>query len=491
MVKKSDRMFHLSIAAFAVILAAVSIGTILVVKNPFLLRKLSAVHPVNWFNAQFGQTNSNNSSTSMIKRAPVAVNSSVPVSSQPDSDTNPTSPSNDDFVSVRWYGSHVSTHSVQTVTRLLNNYHIVDSVSNGLHMNLHTMVHIYLVGNQTDYATELSSLGVSADEVKTMTMDTGGFTQASTIMIPLYQNRYTYDLANTLAHELTHAFLNQNIDDFPSWMNEGLAVSNGMAVQAEVENPVAFAGYARQMTESVLSAAVSGTLVPLSDDESKILQQNIPYDLELQDWLAMRDLVLTRGEASLQNYFRDIHSGDTIPAAFTRAFGISEDMFNQQLTHELVAFEEQQDNGASVQFQFQNDFQGYVQILQHGMQVWRGFLPEKGTNSVGILPSGIILTDAKQTPPDFDSTPPDETTLYVNLIPSQPFEYQGQLVNDCGFAIDYHDGLYGFVNSWITLKDGRTIYLDTPSLFGTSVVSVKETKANSFLLNLINPGYGL
>jgi hypothetical protein len=392
------------------------------------------------------------------------------------------------LVEVKTYGSHVSSENLQMVKQLLAGYQIEQSVSDSLQMTLHKPAEIYLVGNQSDYANELAALGVSANQVKQMTSDTGGFTEGSTIMIPLYQNRNNYDLANTLAHEMTHVFLNQNVDDLPSWMNEGLAVSNGMASQARVQNGVAFAGYTRQMAESVFTAAISGTLVPLTDDESKILQEDIPYDLELQDWLAVRDLTLTKGSKAFQTYFAQISQDVSEQTAFSAAFGMSEAVFDSQLTNSLKTYEEQEDNGVEIQFQFPQSFKGNVRVLQHGLQTWGGFIPNEGTNVISVLPSGAIIgSGVKQLPADVDMNAADETTLYVNIDSVKPFTYQGQVVEDCGFAFDYHDGLYGFVNSWITLKNGHTVYLDVPELFHVQVSSVKERKVNAFLLNMMNP----
>jgi hypothetical protein len=487
MAKKSDKVFHISVATFATVLAIISIGAIVATKDPALLNRLRGVNSVQTIGNTISEDSAGNE-TNIIQKVQEGLSNSTSKTAPPEKPSVKKPVTSEAFVQVKTYGTHVSTSSVQLVNRLLNDYHIERSVSDSLHLTLHKPVDIYLIGNQSDYASELASLGVSAKQVKQMTSDTGGFTEGSTIMVPMYQNRHDYDLANTLAHEMTHVFLNQNVDEIPSWMNEGLAVSDGMATQARVQNQVAFSGYARQMAQSVFAAAISGTLVPLSDDESKILQEDIPYDLELQDWLAVRDLMLTKGSRAFDTYFAQMNEDITDKDAFQSAFGMTEDAFNNQLTNALRTYEEQEDNGVQIEFRFPKSYKGNVRVLQHGLQTWGGFAPVSGTNRISILPSGAITgSGVKLIPSDFDQNAPDEATLYINIDPETPFTYQGQAVEDCGFAFDYHDGLYGFVNSWITLKNGHTVYSDVPELFGVQVSTVKERKVSLFLLEMIDP----
>ncbi len=484
--KKSNRIFHLSIASVAIVLATASVGVILATKAPSLWSEFHQIVPKNWTGTN-GTKPDAGSMTDAVKWVH-KVTSNVPATNgTPNKPVQVNPQSNVQLVSVKYYGSHVTLTKVQAVAQLLADNHIVDGVAQSLQMQLHQPVHLYLVGNSVDYGNELAALGVSSQQAKRMTMDTGGFTENSTIIVPLYQNRTNYDLANTLAHELTHAFLNQNVDNLPSWVNEGIAVTNGMAGQAKTESGVAYAGYARQMAESVFAAAVSGTLIPLTDDEAKVLAQTVPYDLELQDWLAVRYLISTKGDQAFQAFLQRMKADELPTFAFQAAFGLSENAFNQQITQVFKTFEEQQDNGVTIQFQFPGSFQGNVRLLQHGLQTWRGFVPSSGMNTVSILPSGLIVGPVRQIAADFDSTQPDEATLYMNLVPNEPFQYQGQSVSDCGFAFDYHDGLYGFVNSWITLKDGRTIYSDVPQLFDVRVVGVQEQNGNPLFAQLIAP----
>jgi hypothetical protein len=41
--------------------------------------------------------------------------------------------------------------------------------------------------------------------------------------------------------------------------------------------------------------------------------------------------------------------------------------------------------------------------------------------------------------------------------------------------------VYGFVNAWITLSNGKSEYLDDPVLFGVALTNVKDLSMNHSL----------
>ncbi len=398
---------------------------------------------------------------------------------------------NNRLVTVKVFASDVTASDLQNVKQLLSKYNIVDTDAKTLQMNLDKNVSIVLCKNQTDYQKELASIGVPAGDAQRFTLDSGGLTDGSTIVIPLYQNTSSSVLANTLGHELTHAILNQNVISFPSWMNEGLAVTDGLHIQSEVENVVAYQGYTKQMAEDVLKAAKSGSLWPLASNESKVLSGTAPYDLELQDWLAVRDLIQQHGLQAFSDYFYRLKIGESLSTAFQRSFGSSESAFNQYMTSHLSHAAETPDDGATLSFRVPAAFQGHIRILQHGTQTWVGFQPAAGVNTVTVTDSGALTGAAVPLVPVQDSAPPDETTLYVNVDPFIPFTYQGQKVQTAGFAVDYHYGIYSFLNAWITLDNGTVIYLNEPALFGIQFINISETQPNSWLMPLLSPPSGV
>lgn len=478
---RSDRVFHLSIAGIAIALTMVS-----------------GLSVVNQWDLQWLQT--------WIRRLPTLteqrlmhsrlLNSSVVPIEQTNSGSDIAGmpayheKDNASLVKVVAATPTVPESSLVTVRQLLQRYNIVSTDSEQLQMNLSTPVTIYVAQTPADYDRALANLGLSPEQAKQLTMDTGGFTQDSDIVIPMFQNTDAPDLANTLAHELTHAILNQNTGSIPSWINEGLAVHDGMLIQARVEDPVAYAGYERQMAESVIAAELADKLLPLTGDENKVLADNAPYDLELQDWLAVSDLLINAGYPAMRDYLYRINEGESDDTAFFRSFGEIETTFNANFTDLLSDMGKQADEGVTLQLYIPASYQGYIRILQHGKQTWQGFQTSPGPVTVRIKPDGSIQGPKNLTDPTYDSTPPDNDTLYVNLDPLHTLTYEGQSVQDAGFAFDYHYGMYSFVNTWITTENGKSTYGVTPELFGVRVTAISGDGSNPLTRLLIPPSSG-
>ncbi|RIV24727.1 hypothetical protein D2Q93_06490 [Alicyclobacillaceae bacterium I2511] len=394
---------------------------------------------------------------------------------------------NTPFVHVDAAGTDVSAADLQRVQGLLNTFQIVNRLSTWLQMNLNENVQIEVARSPADYAQALDNLGVSAGDAKRYSLDTGGFTQGTTVVIPLYQNQTQADLANTLGHEMTHVYFNANVGTFPSWMNEGTAVTDGMQFQSMTENPVEYAGYAQQMAESVIQSAANGTLIPLAGSESVVLAGQAPYDLELQDWLAMKDLILRKGYGSLTNYFYRLSLGESQTVAFANTFGVTETAFNTQLTQLLKQSAMAQDRGVLLTVSFPASYQGSVQLLQHGQQIWYGFRVHPGTLRWTVLPTGKLQGVVGSVDTLVDANAPDPDTLYIDLDPTHALTYQGQLVANSGFAIDYHNGMYSFINGWVTGANGKSAYLDTPQLFGIQIAGLTHVGQATPLQSLLTP----
>lgn len=486
--KRIDRVFHITITAFAMTLTALSAITLVYQHDPQLVRTwlrefevsksvvsghafsatTSGLHslPIPTFNKRASNRPSQSSTA----------NSTVPLAGGVSSSD----------VTVQGIGSDVPASETTMVEQLLGKYQVIDTVAHTLQMSSRQTVHIYLAQTNVDYQNKLATLGLSLTDAARLSQDTGGFTQGDVILIPLLQNKATADLVNTLAHEVTHVFLNHYVSDVPSWINEGIAVYDGMEMQSRADNLVAYNGYARRVTESVLAATSSAKLLPLTANEETVLQGTQSYDIELQDWLAMTWLIQQDGLDKVHTYLSLLKAGVNPTQAFTDAFGMTETDFNQRFTQLLSTAAKAQDPGVDLQVSVPGGFDGYLRILQHGTQAWAGFRVHPETSNLTVTPQGSIQGLGGTTDTTEDSNAPDPNTLYINLDPVQPLTYQGQAVTDCGFAIDYHDGLYGFINNWITLQDGKTIFSRTPVLFGVTLTSVVEHSSTNPILALLN-----
>lgn len=369
-------------------------------------------------------------------------------------------------------GTSTPPSVLSTVSQLLSRYHIVRTVTSDLHMGTGQPVTLYLAQNSADYATALGKVGLSHEQANALSADTGGFTLGNSIIVAMFQNPTPGDVANTIAHELTHVLFNDNVGELPSWLNEGLAVSQGMYAQGRVQGWVGYSGYARQMAETVLDAVHGNRLLPLTASESTVLQNSQSYDLELQDWLSVQYLLQRYGYPSVLAYFQRLKLGEVDDVAFHRTYHITFTQFNRQFTEELKAAASVSDPGVRIGIGVPPGFRGDIRILQHGQRTWQVYAAQSGTD-VTVDPAGALhgVSVVKKIP---DMSPTDGGTLYIDVQPTVPEQFNRQPVQDCGFAIDYSDGLYGYADSWITLRNGQTIYNHTPSLFGVDLSRVVE-----------------
>lgn len=478
MAKSADRLFHLTVAAFAGVLTVLSTITAWEQHQPGRFRQwLGHLPQPAWlqgWNAlpphapatPSGETSP--SGTAATDHATHSANTASPLAA-------PASPRpQNDLAQIRIINRGASAATVEHVRNLIQQNNLPGLVSGVLNEHLRGPVQLYLAQTAGEYKSVLASLGVSPEDAARFTRDTGGFTQDSTVVVPLYQNTTDPDLVNTLAHELTHVYLNQNVGDLPSWIDEGLAVYVGMSAQRKVQDPVAYEGYAKQAAEDVISAAAQGKLVPLTADESAVLSGGQPYDLELQDWMAVADLIRTHGSASVHRFLQAVAGGTSAGAAFRNAFGEDEATLNRSLENLLTQAAKASDHGVDITVVIDSGYTGELQVLQHGSQLWRGIAAAQGRHRITVLPDGSIVADLRLTSKTQDSQPADAQTLYIDLDPAHSLTYQGQRVDDCGFAIDVHHGIYAFVNSWVTTAKGKSTYLDTPSLFGVHIVQVQD-----------------
>ncbi|MCL6594088.1 MAG: DUF4157 domain-containing protein [Alicyclobacillus sp.] len=364
---------------------------------------------------------------------------------------------------------------------------MAEAVARALQLPVPAPVQVYLAQSATDYRSALQSLGVPAAQAQRFSRDTGGFTQGTDIVVPLYQNPTDADLANTLAHELTHVTLNAAgvTAPLPSWLNEGLAVTLGMYAQSRIANPVVYDGYAKQMAETVLAAAANEKLLPLASDEGRVLAGNASYDVELQDWLAVSWLVHQCGWGAVAGYLQQLRAGKPAAQAFQTAFARSPSAFNEFISRELAAAAHSPDTGVQLELHVAPGLTGQLHILTHGSQQWQSVSLQPGRLQLSVDAAGHVHGPA-EGPSVADPNPPDAQTTYLDMAFDQPQTYQGQPVAHAGFALDVHQGMYAFVNGWVTYADGHSSYVQVPQLLGVSLQSVTEPMPQNPIEHLLH-----
>jgi hypothetical protein len=192
---------------------------------------------------------------------------------------------------------------------------------------------IVLFSTKRAYAKALQQGGVDEQEIPSIVSGTGGITVGSQVWIPLYALQDESDLANVLTHELTHAVLNQEGigDSLPTWLNEGTAWLDGMTAERQV-NPDAADLLTSAYNQDLQQAEQDGQLLPLTASEQDIL--NASYNVEWEDYLAVKNLIDTYGQSQFEAFLTDAHAG--VEQSFKNAFGISMADYEQQTLQEIT-----------------------------------------------------------------------------------------------------------------------------------------------------------
>lgn len=193
---------------------------------------------------------------------------------------------------------------------------------------------VKLCGTIQSYKSALTSVHVSRADVALISRETGGIAYGNTAIIPLYQQKTDGDLANSLTHELTHVLFNEiGIGNaIPTWINEGLAWTNGIEAQRQVD-PNAATQLEQNVRYTISMRAARKGLLPLGADENAILHAN--YNIEGEDYLAVQLLIQERGAPALSSFLNDLKSMDAT-TAFQKIYHESIADFNQTFQQQMT-----------------------------------------------------------------------------------------------------------------------------------------------------------
>ncbi len=163
---------------------------------------------------------------------------------------------------------------------------------------------VYLFATRNGYLSGLERWGIQQTVADTMVTRTNGVANGSVVYIPLYANTSKGSLYNVLTHELTHVIFNQNqiARSIPTWINEGVAWMEGLQTQAHVAKPSEMMLVKRGEAQ-VLAAFGNREGVALTSGENAMLRA--PYDVELEDYMAVSKLVHTFGWKDVVRFMKD------------------------------------------------------------------------------------------------------------------------------------------------------------------------------------------
>lgn len=231
----------------------------------------------------------------------------------------------------------VSAMDLQSVADIFE--HVYPEVASATGLAEQSRIQVTLYSSADAYQQHFLQEGYTAGEAASLAENSvaveEGLNQISVQMPAFHQT----DGLNVMAHELTHALVATVSSAIPSWANEGIAWE--MGVDAELDgsqDPVLTNGIPWSNWVDTLTHQRAGDLRPLGQADPL----DSAYNVELQDYWAVHQLITRFGLPAVMRYVRAI---DHDPDAFTHTFGMSFDTFANQVQASLAQQAAQSDSG--------------------------------------------------------------------------------------------------------------------------------------------------
>lgn len=353
------------------------------------------------------------------------------------------------LLEVKGAEAGVPADQIERVRRLLARSGVMDHLTSDLPGSLREPVRIYLVSTPEGFRRALVQAGLPPEQANLFASLTSGASLGNDIYIPLYAAAEDAHLANVLAHELTHVFLDQTGagQAIPVWMHEGLAWWEGLKAQSRFEPAVVSKGWPQRLEAAIIDGQRRGVLIPLPDVTQDSILGISRYNPEWQGYVAVERLA-GGGWDRIRRYIAAARDG--VPDAFVRAFGMTEEAFDRQLREWLEQQGRRADAGVRLTLQVEPGFSGNIGFMAHGSDHWLMFRLAPGTYQVEILPDGSVtgLSGGRTVR---TANGADPNTMFIGIQPDRPGS--GDAVEG-GFAISYAYGRYFYQNAW-TRKAGE------------------------------------
>lgn len=198
----------------------------------------------------------------------------------------------------------LSEDSIKRVSSIIRteSWPVIKSVFQGIApSDIRLVLYNTPLGYQDAVAQEFS--GNAAD----IAARTGGFTVGTTVYVPIYKYvNQNGALANTIAHEFTHVFLNTSgvSKILPEWLNEGFAWTVGLTAEARVHGS-GVGVLLGELSIQLDNARKNKTLAPLTTGTNVGLQKNFTYNLEYEDYLAVKNLESRYGPNIMEVFLKN------------------------------------------------------------------------------------------------------------------------------------------------------------------------------------------
>jgi hypothetical protein len=387
---------------------------------------------------------------------------------------------NDD-ISVEVFNGdgNVSAQKIQQVKRLISDRDILDRISEDYQISFHQPIGIYLAADKAGYQQLFLNRGLSAEEAAKIAKGSDGMTIGNVIYLPLNEFPEDNALAGVLAHELVHVMFNQyRLKNMPSWVNEGLAWHTQLKVEQQGQPSVVREGTEMELTHSILKAKEADELIGLIDDYQVTLDKlaaGPDYNIEIQDWVAVEQLIGEYGMDAMLSYVNRIRESDNQP--FQTTFGISPQAFEQQLNARLQtqiqAARKLNEQGVRIILEVTEEFQGELAVQPLNQRNVKMYRLQPGRYTAVIMPNGSVSGLGLESPARYTGNE-EPDVMYVMIRPSGSSMVNGHSVRLAGFVIRHEYGKYYLMNGWIKYQNGSIEYLDTDALLGVKIADIAE-----------------
>lgn len=373
----------------------------------------------------------------------------------------------------------ISKAKMQQVKQLLSDYNILDRISEDYQISFRQPIQIYLAADRVGYQQLLLKHGLSAEEAQKIVNGSDGLTIGNMIYLPLNEYPEEYALAGVLTHELVHVMFNQHkLHQIPSWVNEGLAWHTQLKVEQQGQPEVVRKGTELELLHSILQAKEDGKLIGLIDDYQETIDKlaaSPDYNLEIQDWVAVEQLIGEYGMDAVLAYVNRLRESDM--QAFQTTFGLSPQAFERQLNARLETqiqtAKKLNEQGVRITLEVTGKFQGELAVQPLNQRNVKMYRLQPGRYTAVIMPNGSVSGLGLESPVRYTgSVEPD--VVYVMISPSGSSMVNGQSVQWAGFIIRHEYGKYYLTNGWITYQNGSVDYMDTDALLGVKIVDINE-----------------
>ncbi|MFD2170140.1 copper amine oxidase N-terminal domain-containing protein [Tumebacillus lipolyticus] len=354
---------------------------------------------------------------------------------------------------------------------------IMQHVAQNTGVSFELPVWIYLSNSDEGYRkTILEKMNATGWEADQLVDWSNGLSYGNRIALPLYKLSSARERVSTITHELVHSAFSQHRMPIPNWINEGMAWQIGLDIGYQGAPSVLRSSMDGQCRAEVLGAMAEGDYVPLIlDNNAKFEALNdAPYNLEYQDYLAVRSLIGQFGKDKLIAYLNRAKQGGDRAQLFEQAFALSLSEFEHRFSGALQKELNLQNQGVELTLRVTGEHAGTFALLGQDAKGWSKFRLSAGEHTLRIFKDGRIegVKIEETIPEEY----PMEEVVFLTFEPNIPVQEEDMVVVYGGVTLLDAFGEYSLLGMWKTDLDADSHFLEDNRMLGIEVVSVKTIR---------------